>query len=65
MPLSNGERFLYFKLLGIISRGHKLSNEPKMGSIALILCFWRFVEKRLRNYLPVKKAYFGDFFDKN
>ena len=43
------------------SRDDKLSNKPKMSSITSILTIWRSVEKYPKNYLPLKKSFFGHF----
>ena len=61
MQLNVGMWFLYFKLLGTTSRHDKLSNKPKMGSIATILSNLRSLEKCPKNYLPQKKPIFDHF----
>ena len=61
VQLNVGMWFLYFKLLGTTSRHDKLSNKPKMGSIATILSNLRPLEKCPKNYLPQKKPIFDHF----
>ena len=56
-----GSDFFHSRLLGITNRDYKLSNEPKMCSIASVLSIWRSVGKCPKNYLPLKKSFFCHF----